>query len=69
MGEVGNTGNLIWVWAECSQSRGRNLDTCPQRPALLAAAYVHVNGFEVLDPTENGFGLTYLLREMGGGQA
>ena len=48
---------------------GTNLDTCPWRPALLAGADVHVNRFEVPDPSEDGFGLTYLPGEVGEGQA
>lgn len=40
-----------------SQPWGRNRG---QRPAVLAAAYVCISGFEVIDPTENEFVLTCL---------
>lgn len=48
---------------------GTNLNTCPRTLALLPGVSVHVNRFEVLDPKEDGFGLTYLPGEMGEGQA
>lgn len=49
-----------------SQTWGRNRG---QRPAVLAGVYVCISGFEVIDLTENEFVLTYLLGELGEGQA
>ena len=67
-GEVRNTEPHLDP-GRYGQPWGTNLDTCPQRPALLAGAQVLMNGFEILDPTEDRFGITYLPREVGEGQA
>lgn len=32
------------------QPRGRNLETCPQKPSVLAGAYVHVSGVRLQIP-------------------
>lgn len=39
-GEVRNTEDRIWIRVDGASHGGTNLDTCPQRPALLAGAYI-----------------------------